>query len=148
MAGFNNTPPASEFRNATSWGRTRQPKNLAGAHATTAKAALGTGTGNESAAPSAATHGLPTENQRFLHLSLKDAADGLTVTLYAYSYAFGTWGEFIPVGGGTTVATIAASATTVHKVFDISGVDRIGFKVTVGTWDASADDFFAACSTF
>ena len=147
MAGFNNTPPVSEFRNATSWGRTRQPKNLAGSHATTAKTALGDGS-DKTIAPTAATHGLPTENQRFLHLSLKDAAAGLTVTLYAYSYAFGTWGEFIPVGGGTTVATIVASGTTVHKVFDISGVDRIGFRVSAGTWDDATDAFFAAGSTF
>jgi hypothetical protein len=146
MAGFNNTPSASEFRKHSSYGRTRQPKNLAGPHATTAKTALGNGT-DKTVAPSLATHGLPTQNQRFLHLSLKDNTGGLTVTLYAYSHAFGTWGEFIPVGGGTTVATIAANTKTVHKVFDISGVDRIGFKLA-GVWDDTNDAFFAACSTF
>ncbi len=135
----------SQFKH-TSWGRTRGPKNLAGEVTTSAKSALGDGT-TKTNAPSAATHGLPTQNQRFLHLSLKDNTGGLTVTLYAYSHAFGTWGEFIPVGGGTTVATIAADTKTVHKVFDISGVDRIGFKLA-GVWDDANDAFFAACSTF
>jgi|9_EtaG_2_1085328.scaffolds.fasta_scaffold25724_2 hypothetical protein len=128
------------------YGRTRRPKNIAGADAASAKGALGTGA-NKGAAPTAATHGLATENQRFLHLSLTDAAGGLEVTLYAYNHAFGTWGEFIPVGSAA-VATITATGATTHKVFDISGTDRIGFRITDGAWDDNADDFFAAASTF
>ena len=136
----------TDYTRYSSWGRTRQPKNLAGPHGTSAKTALGDGT-TKTNAPTLATHGLVTENQRFLHLTLKDNTGGLTVTLYAYSHASGVWGEFIPAGGGTTVATIAANTKTIHKVFDISGVDRIGFKLT-GTWDDANDQFFAAGSTF
>lgn len=129
-----------------SYGRTRRPKNIAGSDATSAKGALGTGVA-KGAAPNAAAHGLATENQRFLHLSLTNGAGGLEITLYAYNHAFGTWGEFIPVSSAA-VATIAATGATTHKVFDISGTDRIGFRVTNGAWDDNADDFFAAASTF
>ena len=45
------------------------PNNLAGEVTTSAKSALGDGT-TKTNAPSAATHGLPTQNQRFLHLTL------------------------------------------------------------------------------
>tara|TARA_S200000501_G_scaffold366714_1_gene401979 strand:+ start:159 stop:593 length:435 start_codon:yes stop_codon:yes gene_type:complete len=131
----------------SSWGRTRQPKNLAGKHATSAKTAIGDGS-DKGNLPTLVTHGLKTENQRFLHLTLKDNADGLTIKLYAYSHASGLWGEFIPAGGGTTTATIAASGKTIHKVFNISGVDRVGFVITSGTWDDTNDAFFAAGSTF
>ena len=34
MAGFDNQPPASEYRKYTSYGRTRQPKNIASPHGT------------------------------------------------------------------------------------------------------------------
>jgi len=43
-----------------SWGRTRQPKNLAGGH--TAEVVTYTG------APTTVTDGYATENQRYLHL--------------------------------------------------------------------------------
>lgn len=149
-SGFNNTEASintANFRRNSSWGRTRQPKNLAGPHGTTARGAIGDGA-DKTAVPTLATHGLATENQRFLHLTLKDAADGLTVVLYAYSHASGVWGEFIEAGAGTTQASIAASGKTVHKVFDISGVDRIGFRITSGTYSNDNDAFFAAGSTF
>ena len=129
------------------YGRTRRPKNIAGPDGTSASTALGTGVGEEDQPPTTASHGLATENQRFLHLSLTDAAGGLTVTLYAFNHAFGTWGQLIPVGSDA-VATITASAATTHRIFNISGVDRVGFRVSAGAWDAENDAFFASCSTF
>tara|TARA_R110000765_G_scaffold17003_2_gene46945 strand:- start:170 stop:592 length:423 start_codon:yes stop_codon:yes gene_type:complete len=140
MAGFNNTPPASEFRNATSWGRTRQPKNLAGANTTPLAAPT---TDN----PTVVTDGYATENQRFLHVSLKNAAaDVLTVQIWAYSHAFGTWGILTDVRG--TAATVTANDSTAHKVIEISGVDRVYFKKTGASTFAGADALFAAASTF
>ena len=52
------------------YGRTRRPKNLAGPDGTSASAALGTGAGAEDAPPTLASHGLATENQRFLHFKM------------------------------------------------------------------------------
>lgn len=152
MAGFNNTPPASEFRNATSWGRTRQPKNLAGVH--------GTKTADPSTdAPSAATDGYTTENQRYLHVLLKDAAllsNGLGIVIWAYSHAFGAWGKLTQTNGSAAEIRTTA-AETVAQVFEISGVDRVYFQranVTSGGSTASSsfsvgnDELYAACSTF
>ena len=140
MAGFSNVPPASEFRKATSWGRTRQPKNLAGAHGTQTAAPTGTD-------PSAATDGYKTENQRFLHVHLKEAtAANLTVQVWAYSHAFGTWGVLTDIRGNACELTANNSSET--QVFEISGVDRVYFKLTAGTFNAGADELFAACSTF
>ena len=128
----------SQFKN-TSWGRTRGQKNLAGAHGT----ALADPT---SANPSAATDGYATENQRFLHVNLKsDAAENLTVQVWAYSHAFGAWGTLTDIRGNA--ATVVANDGTVHKVLEISGVDRVYFKLTNGTFGAG-DHLYAAGSTF
>jgi len=129
----------SQFK-YTSWGRTRQPKNLNGA-ASTAQL-----TAPDNTNPSGATDGYATENQRFLHVSLKsDAAENLTVQIWAYSHAFGTWGILTDIRGNA--ATVVANAATVHKVLEISGVDRVYFKKTVGTF-TGADHLYAAGSTF
>ena len=50
----------------TSWGRTRQPKNLAGAHEAEVLA-------SDNVDPSAATDGYTTENQRYLHLYFENS---------------------------------------------------------------------------
>jgi len=141
MAGFSNTPPASEFRKATSWGRTRQPKNLAGAHGTEVTLVASGG-----ADPSSATDGYATENQRFLHLAYVEAGGSTpTVTVWGYSHAFGTWGKLTDIRGNAVQIAATASGTKT-QVFEISGVDRVYFKSS-GTPNAS-DEFYAACSTF
>ena len=140
MAGFNNTPPASEFHRHSSWGRTRQPKNIAGTHGTQTAAPTNVN-------PAAATDGYSTENQRFLHVHLKEAtAADLTVQVWAYSHAFGTWGVLTDVRGNA--CTLTANNSSVAQVFEISGVDRVYFKLTAGNFDPAADELFAACSTF
>ena len=87
-SGFNNVPPASEFRRPTSWGRTRQPKNIAGAH-TTGVVML------DSTAVLTAESGYATEGQRYLHLYAPahgvEADDGKTITVHGYVHAFGAW---------------------------------------------------------
>ena len=125
---------------AQSWGRTRSPKNIAGPHGTEAV----TSTGN----PSAATDGYSTENQKYLHMLLDTSTSGenRTVTVYAYSHAFGRW--WILDDGGSNL-TIAANNTTAVRAgtdaVEIKGVDRLFFKIN-GALDAD-DEFFAACST-
>ena len=153
MAGFDNKPPASEYRRYTSYGRTRQPKNVAGAHGV--QATVGKVGGNANAAPTVATDGHSTENQRFLHVLLKDnaAVGGVGIVIWAYSHAFGAWGKLTQANGNP--AQIASSGTSleVAQVFEISGVDRVYFQQdTIGganqAFDANADEFYAACSTF
>ena len=126
---------------ATSWGRTRGPKNIAGPHGTEAV----TSTGN----PSAATDGYSTENQKYLHMLLDTSTSGenRTVTVYAYSHAFGRW--WILDNGSGSNLTIAANNTTAVRAgtdaVEIKGVDRLFFKVNDTL--ADNDEFFAACST-
>ena len=141
MAGFSNTPPASEFRRATSWGRTRGPKNLTGAQGASATVLVST------AAPSAATDGYATENQRYLHLLLDTDTDGqtVTITVWAYSHAFGSWGALT---GVTAAAAVTAADAKKHQVFEISGVDRVYFRSTGGNAFDGNDKLYAACSTF
>lgn len=154
MAGFDNQPPASEYRKYTSYGRTRQPKNVAGAHGT--QATVGKVGGNTTDAPTAATDGHSTENQRFLHVLLKDAAlanDGLGIVIWAYSHAFGTWGKLTQPNGSAAEIRTQTGALSVAQVFEISGVDRVYFqRAQVGNatsaFSAGNDELYAACSTF
>jgi len=143
MAGFTNTPPASEFHTYSSWGRTRQAKNLRG------KNTLETSTSTDD--PSAVTDGYATEGQRYLHMFLKESQNSAkTITVYALTYAFGganaDW--YILQTGGVN-ATIAATNTTTVKTadtaIDIKGVDRLYFK-TSGALHAD-DEFYAAVNT-
>lgn len=138
--GFNQTPSASEYRKYNSFGRTRQAKNLAGKHA-----AEITPSG---AAPTTVDQGFATETQKHLHLFLKEADGvGLTITVWAWTHAFGEWYK---LQSGAANVTIAASNST--KVMsgadavDISGVDRVYFQITAGAHEA-ADKFFAAANT-
>ena len=148
MAGFDNTPPASEFRRYNSWGRTRQPKNLAGAHGTQTAAPTDD-------APTAATDGYITENQRYLHVVVKDnaAGNGVGIVVWAYSHAFGAWGKLIQASGNAAELASSSASLSVAQVFEISGVDRVYFqRADVGgatdTWDAANDELYAAGSTF
>ena len=158
MAGFDNQPPASEYRKYTSYGRTRQPKNVTGAHGT--QATVGKVGGNTTDAPTVVTDGHSTENQRFLHVLLKDAAlanDGLGIVIWAYSHAFGTWGKLTQPNGSAAEIRTLTGKLSVAQVFEISGVDRVYFQranVTSGGTTASSafsagnDELYAACSTF
>ena len=136
-----------------SWGRTRSPKNLAGAQeaevTVVAESTL-----------DAVTDGYATENQRFLHVLVTDRNDGgnLTVTVYGYNHAFGKWAPLNTLGVSGTIAGTAAvitvansstapgSQTATHRemvTIEIAGTDRVAF---VG--DADDVKCWAACSTF
>jgi len=124
----------------SSWGRTRQPKNIAGKHGTEAE----TSTSN----PSAAADGYATEGQKSLHLHFTESQNtSRTITVYGYIHAFGEW--FVVKDSSGASVTITADNATVYKIgaqaIDISGLDRIYFKAS-GTLHAD-DVLFAATST-
>ena len=130
------------------FGRTRQLKNIAGAHGSEADVVL-VGTLDNSA------DGYSTESQRFLHVLAidKNVGGNLTVTIYGYAHAFGKWFPLNQLNGSTAAevtanntGTAPASQTADDRemvTFEIAGIDRVAF---VGT---TADvTVIAACSTF
>ena len=136
------------FLKHSSWGNTRQLKNIAGVHGTEVDVvAVST--------LDAVTDGYATESQRYLHTLVVDKHSdaNLTVTLYGYSHAFGKWFALNQLGTSTpaTVAVADSGAdegtqTAANRemvTFEIAGIDRVAF---VGT---TADvRVYAACSTF
>ena len=129
-----------------SWGRTRQPKNLAGAHETEALASANTD-------PSAATDGYATENQRYLHLYFENSeANNKSIDVYGYIHAFGVWFLLYDTAGTQVRFQNINSGGTASKyiVHEIAGVDRIFLKHTThGSNPIVANDkLFAAGSTF
>ena len=125
------------YRN-NSWGRTRQPKNLAGSH--------GAEVITSTADPTVVTDGYATENQRYLHLVLDTDTSGNTreVTVFGWYHAFGVWIPLVDTSG--TAVTIQAANGQAHKIYEIAGVDRVYFKIDDVL--AANDEMFAAGSTF
>ena len=124
-----------------SWGRTRQPKNVAGPHGTEVTSSTSEPTLTD------ATAGYRTEAGRFLHILLDTDPSGntRTVTVWGFSYAFGRWAPLTDVRGNA-VATGSVADSQVYKVFEISGVDRLYFLADNAI--DSGDFLMAACSTF
>ena len=151
---------------ASSWGRTRSPKALSDSVPTIARPATGAivttvavGSLSDTLAGSnAGENGYITENQRFLHIMIKDdSAGGEALTLYAYNYAFQKWAKYyIPVGVRNAAHTTAEFAYVEaviesidgykYVVVPIDGIDRVAF-VDDGTHDGNFV-VYAACSTF
>ena len=126
-----------------SWGRTRQPKNLAGAHGIEVDA-------SENTDPSAATDGYATENQRYLHLYFENSqSNNKSIDVYGYIHAFGEW-FLLKDTAGTQVRFQNINNASSYIVHEIAGVDRIFLKHT--THGANpivvADKLFVAGSTF
>ena len=149
MAGFNNTPPASEFRTPTSWGRTRSPKNILSQHRAGISAL---GAPKQIANNEAEDY--ETQNQRFLHIVVDSVASDGVLTVFGLSYAAATFNANGTVNtfrefqitkdiNGDTFNLNAAGASA---IIPIAGIDQIRFKVTSGADDTV--DFYAACSTF
>ena len=142
MAGFNNEPSKQEFRRYTSWGRTRQPKNLTGGHrgfvvpVGGGDVAADLTTLNGGSTAQRAARGYSTENQRYLHITV--SADASVSQLFVYSHATDTWTQLI-VGG----ASVAVAATQ-SEIVEIAGVDRVAFR---GVSDSDKKVFLSA-STF
>ncbi len=129
----------------TSWGRTRQPKNLAGDHQVYIHGGL---SGDmPTADPSSSTDGYTVENQRYLHLYWKAASTTTTVTIWGYSHATGQWSEIFDTNGVQIELSTTASEIDTYRIFEIAGVDKVYFKQS-GDALASTDLFAAAASTF
>ena len=145
----------------TSWGRTRSPKNLAGAPGTEITVLSDTST---LVGITASTAGYATENQRYLHVLLEDANGNdptNNLLIFGYCHAFLRWFE-IPETHYTAVANAAATATSVdiadsgaapaaqvpsdreYRLYEIVGIDRVAFV----NGDPTEVNVFAACSTF
>ncbi len=109
-----------------SWGRTRQPKNVAGGVHEAEVEVVAAAATNLTA--SAATEGYATENQRYIHLYFSGSVAGKNkdVNVWGYTYAFGHWAPLKDTGGNSV--TIAKSGLgTTQAVFEIAGVDRVAF---------------------
>ena len=126
--GFNNVPPASEYRRPTSWGRTRSPKNILSSHRAGIDAAGAPKTLNNDSVTCI------TENQRFLWVEVTSANNTATIEVVGIMHAGSS--------AGTLLQTIDASAVGFHKI-EIAGIDKVKF-----TGSSHANTFYAACSTF
>jgi len=146
-----------------SWGRTRGPKNLAGANGTAVTPLADT---DDLQGITASTEGYATENQRYLHVLVEDTNEGTpaAITIYGYCHAFLRWfpiPESTAAGGGANTQPTAATITPdtgntapvatppeeqerKYRVYHILGVDRVAF-VNASTANVN---IFAACSTF
>ena len=140
----------------TSWGRTRRPKTLANrdhkvpTKETAAEVLTVTASGlvdalNAIALPQC--NGYVTENQRYLHVYVSHGTGAKALEIYGYNYAFGKWAPILEEDGDGTrsvmTATCGGGGAARHYIFDIAGIDRVGFVSA----DAPAD-IFAACTTF
>ena len=148
--------PKGQFRSYTSWGRTRQPKNLVGGvhgseitPVTAADDGLATA-GNPTALAAAAqpSAGFATESQRYLQLYYKNSeANAKKVTAWGYVHAFKKW--FILQDNAAAAVTLTVNDGTVTKnganAIDISGIDRLYF--TTDTAFVANDEFYAAVNT-
>jgi hypothetical protein len=136
---------------ATSWGRTRRPKHLsenippAIQTATTVTAVQASDLSSTLVGTNAGENGYVTENQRYLHV-LVSGGSSRTVDIWGFNYAFGEWAPlYITLGNGANAIAKATvpSGGEAHYIFEIAGVDRVGF--VSGT---SPTTVRAACSTF
>jgi hypothetical protein len=140
--GFNNTPPASEYRSNNSWGRTRSPKNILSTHRAGIDAS---GTGKTLTVGGTATVTCITENQRFLHVvcSATTGVSAPTLTVTGLMYAAGNTSMALRTVHNQACTLDAAGETL---IIDISGIDRVVFTATGDGADSIT--FFAACTTF
>ena len=150
-------------RGVSGWGRTRGPKNLAGANGTpvTCLANINTLKGI-----TASTVGYLTENQRYLHLLVEETnaggnTDADAVSVFGYCHAFQRWFNLAeshytavdndapdalsidPPNSSTTPAN-HVPASREYRLYEIVGIDRVAFVAT----NSARIAVFAACSTF
>lgn len=133
---------------ATSRGRTRQPKNIAGDHGVYIHGGLSGAM--PKASPGPASVGYATENQRYLHVRWKAEQTGKVheITAYGYSHATEMWSLLHDTNENQVKLQTEDATVDLTRVFEISGVDRIYFRST-GPDDLLATDLFAAAtSTF
>ena len=145
----------------TSWGRTRGPKNLAGAPGLAVSVLPNT---NILLGITASSVGHVTENQRYLHVLIEDAnttAPAVT-KIFGYCHAFQRWFEIPETEAGGEGQNTANAASSIacgdstrapaaqvpsdreYRRYDIAGIDRVAFVNA----DPTEVKVFAACSTF
>lgn len=132
----------------TSYGRTRQPKNIASDHAVYIHGGISGDVPKVD--PGANTPGFTTENQRFLHVYWKAEQTNKTheITAFGYSHASGAWSLLYDTRGNQIKLNTENAAVDTYRVFEISGTDKVYFKST-GADDLLATDLLAAAtSTF
>jgi hypothetical protein len=149
-SGFNNTPtPASEFHRHSSWGRTRQPKNIAGPHKTMLHNATTT---LPTDAPTLVTDGYHTEGQRFLHLVVHNDSNTNShqLTVWGYTHASGKWATLHDTSGNLIQINHVNQALDHHYIFEFGGVDKLYFQDSGGPTHVfhNTDFIAAAVSTF
>ena len=149
------------FTSRNSWGRTRGPKNIAGAQG----AAVTLSSAGDLLGITATDTGYPTENQRYLHVLTEDNHDGGapgTISVYGYCHAFLRWFELpqshtqVGLNAAPTATAIVAPTNSGHadaalltpdereyRTYEILGIDRVAFVTS-----ADGTDCYAACSTF
>ena len=147
-SGFNNVPPASEFRRPTSWGRTRSPKNILSSHRSGINA-----NGTPKTLGDEVSIVVDTENQRYLHVWVTADGGGLNkLKVHGNAYAAaaasqndGVLDSFqdIPLTStaGTDMSTVGQGEG--YYLIEIGGIDKIKFEGVTGNVS-----FYAACSTF
>ena len=155
---------------ASSWGRTRGPKNLGGSNGT-AVALLANTDNLRSSNAAYKTEGYATENQRYLHVLVTDLNDtdprDDDLLLFGYCHAFEAWFEIgastmdtpitaasanaAPTAASITMGTDSGRAPSAqvpsdreYRRYDIIGIDRVAFVHP----DATEIAVFAAGSTF
>jgi hypothetical protein len=130
----------------SSWGRTRRPKNIAGADGTkvvhvadlaAAKAITDAIATDRKSNPTSGVYS--TENQRFLHVTTTNG--GTVDNIFVYHYASSVWSELVYSGHDQNNASITVPGNTC-KVIEIAGADLVAFSLS------DATDVYAACSTF
>jgi hypothetical protein len=145
----------ADYYKPTSWGRTRRPKTLANRNAAVpvketavevAVLAASSDLSDNLNSTTAGQNGYVTENQRYLHVYVKDAGTD-AVNIYGYNYAFGKWAPVMEHNGagGRSIMNAAALSGPAHYRFHIAGIDRVAF---VKSSTDAPDDVFAACSHF
>ena len=100
--------------------------------------------------------GLPTENQRHMHLLLDSSTSigankNVRIAVLGYISAFGIWSELLKYDGDQlpTIETSLQDGTAEYYVFDILGVDKVLFFATNNNADDISDwQLRAAFSTF
>lgn len=132
----------------TSYGRTRQPKNVASDHAVYIHGGLSGDV--PKADPNNNTPGFVTENQRFLHVYWKAEQTNKTheITAFGYSHASGAWSLLYDTSGNQIKLNTANAAVDIYRIFEISGVDKVYFKSTGADDLLGTDLLAAAASTF
>ena len=136
------------------YGKTRQITNASGIYGNTID--------TPAAAPTLATDGYPTENQRYAHLVVNsfpiDEDNNSSFLIYGYNNAFGRWGLLRRHASGfKNIFTQGQHASTqllqhsqqtrpsARYVIEINGIDRIYIRKNTGN---STDQVFLGFNTF